>query len=536
MCLALDLAWRGVAVTLVDERHPGEPPSVKCNHVAARTMEAFRRLGFVGEVRDAGLPADHAHDVAFRTTTTGIEFARIRIPCRRDRYRDRTGADAGWPTPEPPHRINQIYLEPILGRNARAHPRIQIRHRTRAEEVDQDATSVTASVRDLDTGEVSELRARYLVGCDGGSSLVRHALGAELHGDAVIMRTQSTDVRVPDLVHRMGAPPAWGTFSMNPRRSGMVYAIDGRERFLVHNYLRDDEADFNSIDREASLRTILGVGNDVAVEVLAQEDWYGRRLVADRFADGRIFICGDAAHLWVPYAGYGMNAGIADALDLSWMLAGTVAGWGGPRLLDAYPAERQPITEQVSRHAMDHALAVAGQRRAVPAEIEDDTPAGAAARAATGERGYGLNVAQYAAAGLNFGYFYGDSPVIAGDEETPPAYSMGAFTPSTVPGCRLPHVWLDGERSLYDALGPGFTLVCPPDADLDAAAGVSDAARRRGVPCEVVRLSQRVEPYDDRLVLARPDQHIAWRGTAEPDDPGALIALVTGAAAVAVVS
>ena len=120
--LAMDLAWRGIDVVVAELRHRGEPPSVKCNHVAARTMEIFRRLGVAQRVRDAGLPHDYPNDVAFRTTTTGIELARIPIPCRRDRFTVKDGPDGWWPTPEPPHRINQIYLEPVLVAHAAAMP------------------------------------------------------------------------------------------------------------------------------------------------------------------------------------------------------------------------------------------------------------------------------------------------------------------------------------------------------------------------------------------------------------------------------
>jgi 2-polyprenyl-6-methoxyphenol hydroxylase-like FAD-dependent oxidoreductase len=109
LTLAIDLAWRGIDATVVETRARAAPPEPKCNHVAARTMEIFRRLGLAGKVRNAGLPADHPHDISYRTTFTGQELARIRIPCRRDRFTDTSGPDGNWPTPEPPHRINQIF-------------------------------------------------------------------------------------------------------------------------------------------------------------------------------------------------------------------------------------------------------------------------------------------------------------------------------------------------------------------------------------------------------------------------------------------
>jgi 2-polyprenyl-6-methoxyphenol hydroxylase-like FAD-dependent oxidoreductase len=530
LTLALDLAWRGVRVAVLELRHPGEPPSVKCNHVAARSMEIFRRLGVARKIRDAGLPEDFPHDGVFRTTMIGRELARVPIPCRRDRYTSREGPDTSWPTPEPPHRINQIYLEPILFARAQAQPDITILNRVEFQALEQDGAGVTATARDLDSGGEVRVAARYLVGCDGGRSPVRHQIGARLQGDAVIQRVQSTHIRAPRLLSMLTTKPAWGNISLNPRRSGTVYAIDGRETWLVHNYLRDGEADFDAVDRDWAIRAILGVGPDFAYEVISKEDWFGRRLVADRFRDRRVFICGDAAHLWVPYAGYGMNAGLADAANLAWLLAAHLKGWGTAAIVDAYERERLPITEQVSRFAMNYAHEAAKQRRAVPPEIEDDTPEGEAARAALGRATYDLNVQQYCAAGLNFGYYYDSSPLIAYDGEQQPPYTMGSFTPSTVPGCRTPHLWLRDGRSLYDALGSDYTLLrFDPAADVTPLVA---AAAERGVPLLLLDVDSDEAPmfYRETLVLSRPDQHIAWRGDAVPLDALALIDRARGAA------
>jgi hypothetical protein len=328
----------------------------------------------------------------------------------------------------------------------------------------------------------------------------------------------------------MRGKPAWGNFSLNSRRTGSMYAIDGRETWLVHNYLKPGETDFDSVDRDGCLRLILGVGSDFEYEVIGTEDWIGRRLVADRFRDRRVFICGDAAHIWVPTAGYGMNAGIADATNLSWMLAGTLRGWAAPRVLDAYEAERLPITEQVSRFAMDHAIALGAQRGAVPEAVEAAGPTGDIARERVGKAAYELNVNQYCCGGLNFGYFYDTSPIIAYDGEAAPGYTMYDFTPSTVPGCRAPHLWLRDGRSLYDALGPGFTLLRrDPSVGLD---GLVAAARERGLPLTVLDLDfeETAAFYPQTLVLVRPDQHVAWRGDTAPADPLALVDLIRGGA------
>ncbi len=531
LCLALDLAWRGVDVMVAELRAAGEPPSVKCNHVASRTMETFRRLGFVDKVRAAGLPDDYPNDVVFRTRATGWELTRIPIPCRTDRYTATDGPDCRWPTPEPAHRINQIYLEPILFRQAAANPRIRILNRTSIDGFVQDEDGVVAQARDLQTGETFEIESRYLIGCDGGRSGVRRAIGSRLVGDEVIQRVQSSYIRAPGLIDLITPPSAWMSYLYNPERAGNLVAIDGRETWLIHNYLLPHELDFEAVDRDACIRGLLGVGPDFQFEVLTKEDWIGRRLVADRFRDGRVFICGDAAHLWVPYAGYGMNAGIADAMNLSWLIAAHLDGWAPEGILDAHELERLPITEQVSRFAMKHAEGAIRERTTLPAEVEDDTPAGAAARAEVGRAAYALNVQQFACAGLNYGYFYDRSPLIAYDGEAAPAYTMFDYTPSTAPGCRTPHLWLADGRSLYDAMGAGYTLLrLDPSVD---ASPITGAAAERDLPLEVLDVvADEIPPaYRHRLVLSRPDRHVAWRGDTAPDDALALVDRLRGAAA-----
>ncbi|WP_338663084.1 FAD-dependent oxidoreductase [Pararoseomonas sp. SCSIO 73927] len=533
MVLAMDLASRGVDVIVAERRAPGEPPNVKCNHVSARSMEVFRRLGVVEAVRNTGLPADFPNDCAYRTTSTGLELSRIPIPCRRDRYTATGGPDTWWPTPEPPHRINQTFLEPVLFAQMSAKPGIRVLNRVAVEGFEQDREGVRATVERLEGGGTFHIACRYVVGCDGGRSTIRRAMGARLEGTPVVQRVQSTFIRAPDLIDRIGQP-AWMLLSLNPRRSGTVVAIDGREEWLVHNHLHEHETEFDSVDRDWAIRTILGVGPEFRYEVISQEDWVGRRLVADRFRNGRAFLCGDAAHLWIPYAGYGMNAGIADAVNLSWQLAAVIRGWAEEGMLDAYEAERRPITEQVSRFAMGHALAMMRQRGGVPANIEAPGPEGDAARARLGQEAYDLNVQQYCCGGLNFGYFYPASPVIAHDGAEPPAYTMSEFTPSTVPGCRTPHLWLKDGRSLLDAMGPGYTLL-RLDPALDTA-GLEAAAARAGMPLTLLDLDgedARAAGYDHPLVLSRPDWHVAWRGNAVPADPEALIDRLRGASTAA---
>ena len=517
MTMALCLAKRGIASYLVELRVADALPDVKCNHISARSMELFRSLGISQDLRAAGLPDDYPHDVSYRTSTLGEEIARIHIPGRTTRLTDHSGPDGNWPTPEPPHRINQRFIEPILRQHVQKEALITCLYRHQVLGFTQDENKVSAQVQNLELPGTSAftLHATYMVGCDGGRSMVRKGIDAKLVGDEVVQRVQSTCIRAPQLISKMKVPPAWAMFTVNPRRSGNIYAIDGKEVWLIHNYLRDQEADFESVDRDWAIRAILGVDDDFEYEVMSKEDWFGRRLVSDKLQQGRVFVAGDAAHLWVPYAGYGMNAGLADASNLAWHLAAQLELWASPLALSAYQKERHPITEQVSRFAMNHAHAMSKRRREIPANLEDNTTEGEMARTTFGKDLYELNVQQYCCAGLNFGYFYDQSPIMLYDDETAPDYSMGSFTPSTVTGCRAPHFWLAEGRSLYDELGKAYTLLCLKPVEPSALAWLTNAAAQARMPLKIMDLSglDNVPPaYKHPYVMVRSDAHTVWRG------------------------
>ena len=489
-------------------------------------------------MRASGLTDDFPTDVSFRTALTGPEVLRIELPSRNERLgpegRSASGyLDSHWRTPEPVVRVSQLYLDPLLRDAVEKTPGIRLRAQTAFERFEDGPDGVTVQCRDLATDAPLTLRARYLVGCDGGTSPVRKQLGVELLGDAEIARTRSSLIRTKDLRSLFQGRPAWMTWTVSHEGSGVVVAIDGDELWLVHRNLPARAEDFDVLDRDQSIRTVLGVGADFRYEVVAHQDWVGRRLVAGRFRQGNVFLAGDAAHLWIPFAGYGMNAGIADAMNLSWMLAAVLQGWAPEALLDAHERERHPITEQVSRFAMAAAeeLMDSVRDRKVPKILSQRGPVGALARRALGRRIRAMNEAQFACEGLNFGYFYDDSPLVHPDGEAPPPYTMGRATPSTVPGCRMPHFWLDAKTSLYDALGPWFTLV-----RFDSSVGVRGAeetAAAQGVPLAVVDAPAQPEAdgFRHALVLVRPDQHVAWRGDAIPEARGPWLDRVRGAAA-----
>lgn len=527
---ALDLASRGVKAVLIEQLAVGETQHVKSNHVSSRSMEIFRRLGLAERIRQSGLPSNYPNDVAYLTSIAGPELGRIRIPSVDERQRGALidAPDMSWPTPEPPHRINQRYLEPVLFDAARSAPELTILNRARLEGFVQTETHLLSQIRNLETNEVFEICSEYLIGCDGAQSTVRRQLGIKFRGDAELLRNLSTFIRSPELHKIIKARPFWMAEIISERRTAAILAIDGKDHWLIHIRMPRGVTDFASVDRDQAIREVLGVGADFDYEVLSKEDWVARRLVAERMRSARVFLCGDAAHIWIPNAGYGMNAGIADATNLSWMLAAVLNRWAPASILDGYELERHPITEQVSRFVAAFGLNLHQKRLNPPSGLGEHGPEGDRIRAAFGAELVKINRAQFFCAGLNFGYYYDQSPLIVYDGTPAPPYSMDHFVPSNVPGCRAPHVWLGGRRSLYDELGTDFTLL-RRDTAINCDRFLMEAAGRK-IPIKLLDVdTSEIEcAYERQLTLIRPDRHIAWRGDVAPGS--VVLDRITGAA------
>jgi len=222
--------------------------------------------------------------------------------------------------------------------------------------------------------------------------------------------------------------------------------------------------------------------------------------------------------------GYGMNAGIADAAGLTWLIDAKLKGWGGNGLLAAYAAERLTITRQVSHFAMETAETMIRNRAAVPEEIEDDSSEGLAAQNWFGTQTRDLNTPQYCCAGLNYGYYYDDSPIIIYDGIQQPSYSMADYTPSTVPGCRFAHRIMADGTSIYDHLGPGYTLV---RTLAGKGSALIEAANQLNIPLAIVNIPAS-KLHQHALYLVRPDQHVAWRGQQDPQDSEMILQTLCG--------
>ncbi len=490
-------------------------------------MEHFRRLGCADRIRAAGLPGDHPTDVLYLTRFNGYCLGRLNLPPLSMRRQDAGALDEGWPTPEPQHRISQIFLEPILYEHAKTFPGVEVRRGWRAERFTQHDGRVDVEAVEVSSGRRETHQARFLVAGDGGRSTIRRQLGIELRGIDVIGRVLSIYFRSSEMLRHDRNGPAWMYWILNKDQSGNVIALNGKDLWLCHMALRAG-ADWDDIKVEEALAAMLGV--HVSREILGIERWTSRRLVADHYRDRSVFLAGDAAHIWIPLGGFGMNAGIGDATHLAWLLAAVYHGWAGGNLLHAYEVERRPIGDLVSNSAVQ-IMRNRGPAMQVPEELEDASARGEAIRKEVGERIVAADASQFNSVGVQLGYYYDNSPINWNDGSPLPEFALDKYVPTSRPGSRAPHVWMDGGASLYDRLGPDFTLLKLGNHPSDTST-VEDAAARRHVPLKIVTIPEPpvLTAYDGfPLILVRPDQHIAWRGHSVPADSLALIDRIRGA-------
>jgi hypothetical protein len=299
--------------------------------------------------------------------------------------------------------------------------------------------------------------------------------------------------------------------------------LDGRElyRFGVQGKQFFDAP--AAVDADRLFEEV--VGKPVPHEVISIRRWTARNVVSDRYREGRVFLAGDAAHLNHPASGLGLNTGLGDAVDLAWKLEAALAGWAGGRLLDSYEIERHPVGVRNVGHA---SMTYDTDRTQQPhPEIALDTAAGANARRAMGEAIVRTQTRKFITDGIALGYRYDPSPICWPDPDPAPPLTISEYRPTSYPGSRAPHAWLAAGRSTIDAFGRGFILLRFGDADPGA---IERAFGERGVPLAIMPITDPAigALYERRLVLVRPDGHVAWRSNAPPADPRALVDHVRG--------
>jgi 2-polyprenyl-6-methoxyphenol hydroxylase-like FAD-dependent oxidoreductase len=524
LVLAIELGRRGVSTIVLEEKtSPARFPAA--NATQARTMEHYRRLGFAEKVRAQGLPADYPTDIAYFTRYTKHELARFSLPsarAAREMVRTLTGS---WSAAELPHRVSQMFVEDVLRAEATACPTVSIRPGWRMTAVRDTGTGVEVDA-EHDGGRTT-LRAAYAMGADGGSSPTRKALGYSYAGESGVVRDFmggrmfAIHFRSPDLYHVIPHPRAWMYWTVNSDRRAFMATVNGRDQFNFHTQLKPGESEqISNTKAKAMFETALAAPLDI--EIIARSAWNaGYTLVAEKFQRDRIFLGGDAAHLFTPAGGLGYNTAVEDAVNLGWKLSAMLDGWGGPALLDSYETERQAIARRNTTYARGFADSLG--LFVPPSELEDEGPAGEAARKLTGDHFNHHARFEFNIPGITFGGRYDGSPIVVSDGTAPPPDAVNSYQPTGCPGGRAPHLWLGDGRSLYDALGFEFTLLQLGAKPVESAP-FRAAADAMNMPLSVVAIAndEARELYGADLALIRPDQIVAWRGNSTSGAANAL--------------
>ena len=533
LMLANELGQRGIATLLLCDR-PSTSPYPQANATQARTMELYRRLGFAETLRARGLPADHPSDIAYFTRVTRHELARLEQPPARDAGALIKKLSGSWSAAELPHRCSQMYIEDVLHSEAKRHKSVTLQFGWRVTGFTNAEGHVVVDAERVADGAKRSVTAAFLVGCDGPRSTVRKQLGIHYDGEADVDRPYmsgrqlTTYLRAPAVYDLVKFKRAWQYWSMNRAQRGTMVTIDGKGEFTFGMQLPKgkEEGDYSEADSAALFQTMLGAA--IPIEIINRRSWHaGYSLVAQQYQRGRVFLAGDAIHLFTPTGGLGYNTAIEDVVNLAWKLTAMVQGWGGTHLLATYETERQRVARRNTGFARYFADSIG--TFVVPEEIEDETQAGAAAREKSGVYLNRHVREEFNIPGVTFGARYDGSPIIASDGTTPPPDHMNGYVPTAVPGGRAPHAWLADGRSLYDTFGFEFSLLrLGPKAP--EVAPLVKAVAQRGIPLSVVDRPEEElrELYQADLALIRPDQIVAWRGQRLPDDLGKLLDTVTG--------
>ena len=512
---AVELGLRGIQCMVVEPRLVVSQLTPRAKTTNVRTMEHFRRWGLAERIRAvAPLKVGWSQDVVFCTTLLGHEVTRFTSCFGLSPQRTEMFAESG-------QQIAQPLVEEVLREAVTDLKSCSLCLGWSLHSLEQNDNSVQATIVN-ERGEQLPIRASYVLGCDGSRSAVRAEIGAYYVGTSDLRPNFGFVFRAPGLAQRQPHGPAVQYWVLNPAFPGVLGRMDMEDQWW---------AGVNGVSAEVGLANphalIHGlIGTEIDAEILGTDPWTARMLLADRYHNGRVFLVGNAAHLNPPWGGHGFNTGIGDAVNIGWKLAAVLDGWGGDGLLESYEAERRPIAEQTIQEATMNMSVLApelGNR-----EMQASNLSGEQARHAAAQVIQSTKDREFHSLGLVLGYQYDASPVIV-DDGTPPFLEGQHYEPTARPGARLPHMWLPDGASLYDRLGKGLSLLrLHDDADV---VPFMESATARHVPLTVVEL--RGETLDERygasLLLVRPDQHVAWRGTSvDQQAAGAIIDQVRG--------
>jgi len=523
LALAGDLGWRGHRVLLID-KGDGAIHQPKMDLVGIRTMEFCRRWGIVDAVESSEYDRDYPQDNVYLTSLQGYELGRQEMPSMRQEQ----------PPPESPQkreRCPQNMFDPILRRFAESQPSVKLQFHTEYDSFAQTSEGVTAIVKDGQSGLTKEISASFLVGCDGAKSRVRTQLNIGMSGRGLLSYTTNVIFRCANFNQLHNKSPGYRYMFVGPHGTwATIVAINGKDQWRM-SIIGNAHEKRNYAEDELRAFAHQALGQEFEMEILSVLPWQRAELVADKYSDGRVFICGDACHLTSPTGGLGMNTGIGDAVDLSWKLSAQLDGWGGPQLLNSYGIERRPIANRITRFSTSNLETM----KKVPSspKIAENSREGEEVRSRVGHAmSEGLKK-EWFSINMHLGNRYVGSPINLDtepqDEEKLAQEFNDAvhYRPSSRVGCRAPHVWLNDGFSSLDYFGRGFVLV---STSSEKNQNVEKIAAEMGIPMSSVYLEQPEarKLYEKNYVLVRPDGHVAWRGDSIPEDFKRLLKVVSG--------
>jgi 2-polyprenyl-6-methoxyphenol hydroxylase-like FAD-dependent oxidoreductase len=521
LALALDLNHQGTAC-LVAEKEAGTALTVqaKAGTHNERTMEFCRRWGLMAEIA-AAYPDDEARDTVYCTALDGYLIGRSKVPSARERGVPAVG-------PEMMRRCAQNEFDPILARAVQASAHAQLHYNLRFVSFVEDEDGVTSTLQDTASGQMVQVRSAYLVGCDGAGSVIRK--GLEIPFDLIKQMdfSLSAMLRIENLekYHAFGSLERFMFIGTEGTWANMT-SVDGRGLYRFTVVGSESALDTSTFDITPIVRRAFG-GVDVPYRIERLVPWRRAQTLARTYGRDRVWLAGDSLHTTSPTGGHGLNTGIGDATDLSWMLTARLQGWGGARLLDAYTAERRPVALRNLGSATQnyHAWVAGGMEN-----VERPGPLGDAARRNIGNSLVVSLHQEWFSQGIALGYRYDDSPLVVNDGSAPTEDHPSFYVPTARPGHRAPHAWLADGRSTIDLFGRGFVLLAFKGASADTMP-LAAAAETARLPLRIQAIDQPeiAGLYRNRLVLVRPDGHVAWRGDALPENPRTLVDRVRGAA------
>ncbi|MEE8556746.1 MAG: FAD-dependent monooxygenase [Myxococcota bacterium] len=493
----------GVGSCLV-ERHAQTTYHPKARNLNVRSSEIVRPWGIDARLRDGGLPPHWGRQFVYTRTLSSAELGRMR-----------TGSFAPVEEPVSPTSgllSSQDRIEPVLREYAESFGCADVRFGCELADFEIGDHGVTATLAG-ENAPRARVHARYLVGADGASSLVRERLGIALEGPQGIGSFINVYFRA-DLARWTDERPAVLYWISEPGNTGVLQPLDGKARWLCQiAYDRNSES-VDDYSRERCTRWIRrAVGSEeFELEILSIGSWTMNAAVATSLRVGPVFLVGDAAHQLPPTGGFGMNTGLQDAHNLAWKLAGVLDGWATDRLLDTYETERRPV----ARYNTQRSLENAGMVGRVNASVLRGTDAGAEV---SRSRRYGNFL------GMDLGFAYEAGAVVPDGTAAPEVEDeVVDYVPTARPGHRAPHTPLgrDGEEiSTLDLFDRHFVLLAGPEGEAWCKAA---AAIRGRVPLESYRVARDGDLSDPGgrwlgvfgierggAVLVRPDGHVAWR-------------------------